>query len=187
MPRIKGQSNLAPAALQRKLVRLYGEGHSAAALGKEHGISKNTIVYWARRDGVKSGQFVGSHLDSEALYALDGEITGLDEQSPTGIFVRRREEDAAGTALALREAATPADAYRSKLAQHGLRILDSALAAPPPCRTMADLKRLTEILNDAFGIGGRNNGPGGKLAIDLTLLTKPVSVTIDAEIIEKTG
>lgn len=169
-----------PAAVRRKALQLYGEGHSAVSVAKQLNIHPDSVRRWAKAAHITRGKLIDIAHEKGELSSLPIE----DDESLPAVKLLRDAERQEEFRDQLATTNSPSEQYRAMVIANGVKMLDSAFKAPPQVRNMRDLKTLTEIVNDALGIGGKKGG-GGKLAIDLHVLASPKTInTIDAEIIE---
>ena len=169
-----------PPAVKRKALKLYGEGHSAVAVARELNVHPDSVRRWAKHAKVTRGKLADVLIEKEELMASPLEA---DESLPSVRMLRDAERQGEFRGQ-LATTNTPSEQYRAMVIANGVRMLDAAFKAPPAVRNMRDLKTLTEIVGDALGVGGKR-GSGGKIAIDLHVLTPTKEIkTVDAEIIE---
>lgn len=170
-----------PPSVKRKALKLYASGHSAVAVARELNVHADSVRRWAKHAKVTRGKLVDVWAEKEELEAPVS--IEHDESLPAVKMLRdaERQEEYRGRLAATN---TPAEQYRAMVIANGVKMLDAAFKAPPQVRNIRDLKTLTEIVGDALGVGGKR-GSGGKIAIDLHVLTPTREIkTIDAEIVE---
>lgn len=170
-----------PPAIKRRAMKLYGEGHSSRAVAENCGVPQSTVQRWARKEGITRGIMIDAKAEemTEMLPPME------DDRLLPVIQVLAEQEKGAEIRKAQQRTSTPAEQYQTMVAAHGMKMLEKVFEAPPSVRNMRDLKTLTEIVSDALGVGGKR-GVGGKLAIDLSVLTRPSGqVTVEAEVVEK--
>lgn len=173
-----------PSALKRKALKLFGLGHSAAKIGKEIGVTGPTILRWAKEANIAKGSLEPQLIKSEDDFELP--LEG-DTASPIVKLIKKQESERAITQT-VSKTSTPAEQYQTLVAAKGIEMLQAAFKNPPIVKNLRDLKTLTEIVDGALGLGGKRGGVGGKLAIDLNILTKPQAGTvIEATIVEEKG
>jgi hypothetical protein len=168
-------------AIKRKAIKLFGLGHSAVALAKELGVSAPTIRRWAENEGVAKGCMSPALItQNEDDFQIPLEA---DTSNPIVRILQKQELEKKTTAIA-NATSSPAEQYQTLVAARGIEMLRAAFNNPPVVKNMRDLKTLTEVVNGALGIGGKS-GVGGRLAIDLNILTKPAAATttVEAEIV----
>lgn len=180
--KLTGAVHAHPKAIRDKAVKLYALGHSAASIGKAMGISYATVTKWAKAAGVEKGSASPQIVTDESQFLTPLE---LDQTVPLNKVVTAAEERKDIVAVA-KQAASPTEQYQTLIAANAIKLLQSAFENPPLVKNIRDLKTLTEIANEALGIGGKKGGGiGGKLAIDLRILSGPkTGPTVEAEVVE---
>lgn len=171
-----------PPAIKRKAIKLLGQGHSALQIARELAVTAASVRRWAKAAGVEKGKLSEQPILHEDQFVLPME---QDERLPVvkALKEAQRSEEFRDQLAAT---STPAEQYRAMVVANGVKMLDAAFKAPPVVKNMRDLKTLTEIVGDALGLSGKKGSGGGRLAIDLNVLTSPkVGVTVDAQIIEE--
>ncbi len=156
-----------PVAVKRKALKLFGMGHSAESIGRELGIAGPTVLRWAKKAKIEKGVMIPAKLSEMDDFVSTLEI---DKTSPIVRIVEQHAQQKEVLDIS-RQTSTPAEQYQALVAGHGIKMLQNAFANPPVVKNMRDLKTLTEVVNDALGLNRK--GIGGRLAIDLHILTKP--------------
>jgi hypothetical protein len=180
--KLTGAVHAHPKALKEKAVKLYGLGHSAASIAKSLGVSYPSVTKWAKEAGVEKGSAAPQFVDSEDQFLTPLE---LDDTVPLNKVIANAEDRKDIVAVA-KQASSPAEQYQTLVAANAIKLLQSAFENPPIVKNIRDLKTLTDIANAALGVGSkRGGGVGGKLAIDLRVLSGPKEgPTVEAEIVE---
>jgi transposase-like protein len=164
-----------PPKMRKRAVELWGLGHNASDIARQLGCHAQSIRKWTRESGVSKGSLATSMMPSEEEQVI--EIASA-ENLPLVREVNRQRGNAM-IKQTIDAASTPAEQFQALVAAKGIRLLSEAFEAPPRPKNVRDLKTLAEMVSDALGIS-KKGGSGGKLAIDLTVLTKPSNqLTID--------
>lgn len=165
------------ARVRRQAIKLFGLGYDAAHIARQLGVHGQTIRNWVRKAGMEKGALLKGELPDENEDITPITIE-LPKQEPLVREIVRRRENAA-IQQAVDVAASPVEQFQTLVAAKGIKILSEAFENPPRPKNVRDMKVLADMVGEALGIS-KKGGSGGKLAIDLTVLTKPANqLTID--------
>lgn len=175
-------ANQVSTKIRKQAIKLLGEGHAATHIAKQLGVNAQSVRVWARAAGIEKGKLlekqladIGAEVEAETPSA-PLEVTSYHK--PAALALQRQKQDAI-IRQQVDAASSAAEQFQTLVAAKGIKLLSEAFDAPPRPKNVRDLKTLAEMVSDALGIS-KKGGSGGRLAIDLTVLTKPKdSVTID--------
>lgn len=169
--------------VRKQAIKLFGLGYPAAHIGKQLGVHPQTIRKWVKAAGVEKGSLIEQQIPDSAFEKAETIEVNLPDNLPLVAALNRHKEREA-IKQAVQAAPSAAEQFQTLVAAKGIKLLSDAFEAPPRPKNVRDLKTLAEMVSDALGIS-KKGGSGGKLAIDLTVLTKPSNqLTIEADVID---
>lgn len=176
-------ANHVSTKIRKQAIKLFGEGHAATNIAKQLGVNANSVRIWARAAGVEKGKLlekqladIGSEVEAETPAGPLSEVTTYHK--PAAIALQRQKQEAVIN-QAIGAGSSAAEQFQTLVAAKGIKLLSEAFEAPPRPKNVRDLKTLSDMVGEALGIS-KKGGSGGRLAIDLTVLTKPnTTTTID--------
>jgi hypothetical protein len=176
-------ANHVSTKIRKQAIKLFGEGYAATTVAKQLGVTAQSVRVWARAAGVEKGKLLekqlreaGEELDTPAPAPM---FVSPEQRPLIKALVQQQQNEAIQQAVDTGSSAI--EQFQMLVAAKGIKLLSEAFEAPPRPKNVRDLKTLSDMVGDALGIS-RKGGAGGRLAIDLTVLTKPQNqLTIDVE------
>jgi hypothetical protein len=175
-------ANRTPIKIRRQALKLFGQGYAATNIAKQLGVNAQSIRIWAREAGIEKG----SIAEKEIIDLSDTNTAAIEINLPNAknlplISAVNRQREKQQLQQAIDAAPSPAEQFQTLVASKGIKLLSEAFEAPPRPKNIRDLKTLSDMVGEALGIS-KKGGTGNRLAIDLTVLTKPTNqLTIDVE------
>jgi hypothetical protein len=177
-----------PDAIKEETRRLYGLGFRPSDIAIKLGIAATTASKWCA--GISRGAQLAEKL-SAARKKSDTAM--LPDQTREAAAVAAVLKHAAEITTSHGDVKTAAAsdfsvAYREAMLPRLVAHMERTLEAPPPCRTVADVARLDQVIQNVSGMNNRRGGRGGSFHLDVRVLkggrSRAEAVEIDAEMVE---
>ncbi len=170
--------------IKRKALKLFGLGHAADAIARELGVTGQTVRRWAKAAKIDKGMMAPALITTEDEFQIPMET---DTSIPIVRMMEKQKTNELIDAVVERQQ-SPAEQYQALVAQKGIAMLQAAFNSAVAVKNVRDLKTLTEVIDNALGLTKTRGSVGGKLAIDLNILTKPqTGQIVEATIVSETS
>lgn len=187
-PRKKRGSNTPPAVRARAL-ELLAKGHSCPKIARVLNIDPTTVRRWSYQAGVRQGQDLSGPVSSpEELYSQSVPQPEAPDpfavlENTTGERLMNAEDVTAAIQAAIEKPGDAAAKYQAAMVGLGLRMLKDVAHFPPQVKSVKDLSILNDVMRKSLGL---NDKVGGRLAINLNVLTKASKgQTVEAQIVNE--
>jgi hypothetical protein len=163
---LKAERVVAQKALAK---HLFNQGFSTKDISIDVGVHESTIRKWFKEEKLPTG--VARKLHLKALQKKQA----LELNPPPAPLVELQPE----------QQVSPSDKYQQYVALEGIRMMQECLPTLRGPRTVKEFGELDTIIRRNLGLVGKNAaGPGGRLSIDISVLSEKRGSTATATIID---